>query len=1441
MSLLVFVTESCRDDARQHTLLNELEKFRERVETTQSTSLFDAFPPPYLVKKKLGGRQGRLIATLRTVEDQAVIIFMAILMRGGHAYEDEFGPDPIAYGEQHFRDLVTDQQLVEFVRERTRTQPPEPKPEPTSAEYELLYGAFAHHQEAALDDLVCETNEWVMQVSQDRIAKQLALLCAPCLAALGSGPGLHFMPVHGKTGWGAWVRRSPGRLLLISVSTETTTAEAKDLAERTARELDGKDADAVLRASRRAYPALILADDELWIDLEKEPVANMALSPEESEVLESARRSEHPFPLFINGRAGSGKSTILQYLFADLLFHYLSRPDVEGMAPPVYLTANGELLRIARGFVERLLRSEAAFTQQLGGEIAKDRQDTLDEAFREFQPHLLSLVPKSERVTRFSRGAHVNYARFRRMWVGRFGKDKKAWRECGPDLSWHIIRSYIKGMSPETYLDPLEYAQLPDNQLTVTHAAYKLVFDRVWPWYQQALEEAKLWDDQDLTRDVLERDLAAPTYPAVVCDEAQDFTRLELELLFRVNLFSNRTLPLAGLSRVPFAFAGDQFQTLNPTGFRWDSIKASFVEKFVLQFDPARKSGRVDLNYRELQYNYRSTHKIVRFGNHVQAMRAALFDLPDVNPQMPWTIERHSFPVVWFRSSDAVFWKKFRESPGLIVIVPCNEGEETEFVQADPILAQHIKFEDGVPVNVLSPARAKGCEYPAVVVYGFGEKSPADVLAELTGATNELEDLDESLPIQYFVNRLYVAVSRPKQRLMIVDSDDGFKKLWTCVRDENAESIMLGAIKNGRERWAAQIEGMTIGNPEDLTRESAGDPLENAKTFEADGLARQDAFLLRQAAQAYRSGGDLLKARECRARALEADGNYLEAGESYFDAGFAVPDGVRCLWRAGQQGWSRLTEKLSQAAHIQQELEFQWARLLASHAGSEKQVEILARFAQHLNDEAFQARAIGESSWREALAASLKASLAAKSPSGSASDELWGRLAGLLESLQAKGISLPASESASVYFRAKQYAKAIGLWDKVSETKSKEYSEAKAYVEPYPARVKPLADLGLHDEIVEGYTASPGTRLSEDQAGYVVDALCERGHFDDAFVLAWKQGLAKAMLRIALRLRRSSEMGDMESANRALHAGLALSVQGEQWDAVATFASTGDFVPEPAWKEGDLRGWVKDEEPGLQVTLVRAIARSESLADAPQGVQRRLANFMKRFLKARGADWPARLSLAEAGAAVERGGRFVEALAFYESMLERATNEGEVRHAWERVVVSKQRQLDHEKKQGINSKTRDLEREVKSILADLDTKGDKLPAYPSLPALDVATLAPAGLGQQPAYAVSEDSGLNHTQLELEEGADSEAVIAVAHFKLEMSRRNGRCNITNARTMETAFVKMQEKICGGEVEFVPNESGRWTCQAWNMTIQLPVGNSDLIIGVEDAGVKVHLRP
>ncbi len=77
-----------------------------------------------------------------------------------------------------------------------------------------------------------------------------------------------------------------------------------------------------------------------------------------------------------------------------------------------------------------------------------------------------------------------------------------------------------------------------------------------------------------------------PDFAVIFCDEAQDFTRLELNFLVRLLLYHRYDLGRERYIRLPFVLAGDPFQTINPTGFRWESVKASFYSEVVLGLDP---------------------------------------------------------------------------------------------------------------------------------------------------------------------------------------------------------------------------------------------------------------------------------------------------------------------------------------------------------------------------------------------------------------------------------------------------------------------------------------------------------------------------------------------------------------------------------------------------------------------------------------------------------------------------------------------------------------------------------------------------------------------------------------------------------------------------------------------------------------------------------------
>ena len=79
------------------------------------------------------------------------------------------------------------------------------------------------------------------------------------------------------------------------------------------------------------------------------------------------------------------------------------------------------------------------------------------------------------------------------------------------------------------------------------------------------------YDEIDLTRkalEYLEQHGDQFRYDLVVCDEVQDFTDVQLALLFRLATDPRRTV-----------LTGDPKQIINPSGFRWEEVRARYYER----------------------------------------------------------------------------------------------------------------------------------------------------------------------------------------------------------------------------------------------------------------------------------------------------------------------------------------------------------------------------------------------------------------------------------------------------------------------------------------------------------------------------------------------------------------------------------------------------------------------------------------------------------------------------------------------------------------------------------------------------------------------------------------------------------------------------------------------------------------------------------------------
>ena len=106
MAWFAFITEACEEAAKRHGVWPQVQKFRDEIKQLQERCLvrFQQFPPPYLVKKKFAGWEGRLIAKrydfAESGEEHTVIVFLDFMTRGNNEYDrgNGFGHDPIQYG-----------------------------------------------------------------------------------------------------------------------------------------------------------------------------------------------------------------------------------------------------------------------------------------------------------------------------------------------------------------------------------------------------------------------------------------------------------------------------------------------------------------------------------------------------------------------------------------------------------------------------------------------------------------------------------------------------------------------------------------------------------------------------------------------------------------------------------------------------------------------------------------------------------------------------------------------------------------------------------------------------------------------------------------------------------------------------------------------------------------------------------------------------------------------------------------------------------------------------------------------------------------------------------------------------------------------------------------------------------------------------------------------
>ncbi len=705
-----------------------------------------------------------------------------------------------------------------------------------------------------------------------------------------------------------------------------TLAEIEAVEEKYRNYFNKGDYKRLARHCRRGYPYKILEQNkDVWKKMEEDKNSSLVLSDEELDVLSS----HLTYPLFLTGRAGSGKSTMLQYLFSEYVIRYVASKIG---TPPLYLSWSEFLVAKARDVATTLLEKNPAYTKVLDdygivyGQDVKPILPSLFKSFAELVKDCIRQRKPGVLSKRFAAGKYVSFPLFKIMWNERFGQDHEAATKYGPELSWHVIRSYIKGWDCAKLLQPSDFNAIGKSYQDVSEDEYKLVYNKVWKDWYSKIGNDRRWDDLDLVRYCLQPDdgsescISEGTYSAIFCDESQDFTRVETELILKLSIFTQRKLNVDDVSRLPIVFAGDEAQTLNPTGFSWDSLRSYFTDRLNTMLHLKDRAASLSAPpTRTLKQNYRSLPPIVRLGNRIQLLRhiMGLGSDEKFERQLSYDEGSEGKPVYCLNPNDPDVWTKLQEL-NTVVIIPSNDGQtDEEFFRSTPVGRERmIEFYDSgenkgdaIGLTIFNPMQAKGQEFPCVAVYGFDlpeilskRLSGVTLLDELTGEKRDLNGVrSQEIALKYFLSNAYVAVTRAETQLFILSNCRDPHTFWSFAYqsannvDENVSGRIEDAMLKRLQEENKDRDACTSKDIRGLIIAGGVDTLESGEVADAHvvaqraynlGKSRADARAMRKAASKYSDIGDEKQATICKGFAFGYEGRYEEAAKCFSSAGW---------------------------------------------------------------------------------------------------------------------------------------------------------------------------------------------------------------------------------------------------------------------------------------------------------------------------------------------------------------------------------------------------------------------------------------------------------------------------------------------------------------------------------------------------------------------------
>jgi hypothetical protein len=283
-----------------------------------------------------------------------------------------------------------------------------------------------------------------------------------------------------------------------------------------------------------------------------------------------------------------------------------------------------------------------------------------------------------------------------------------------------------------------------------------------------------------------------PVYDFIVVDEVQDFTNIQLYVI------------LKSLKKpANFMLCGDSNQVVYPNFFSWSHLKSMFYLEDV-------KNNEIKI----LHVNYRNSQTISGLANTLLKIKNARFGSIDKESNyLVNTVSETKGEVIFIENKGnniVDLARKTRLSVKYAVLVLRNEDK----ADAKTLFQSPLLF---------SVQESKGLEYENIILHNFISGNAVEYNAICEGVTqNELlvdelaysrgkDKTDKSPDIyKFYINSLYVAVTRAVKNIYIVEQSKGHKLIRLTGISEDTDTRNIKEEVSSADDWKREARRLEM-------------------------------------------------------------------------------------------------------------------------------------------------------------------------------------------------------------------------------------------------------------------------------------------------------------------------------------------------------------------------------------------------------------------------------------------------------------------------------------------------------------------------------------------------------------------------------------------------------------------------------------------------------